>query len=790
LAAANPTSQVDGVARLPSHQRFPSNGGIRIGWLAQIIQSVLRWAKRTNGAQSRSLQRERLGAPLPADGGTPDSALRPQIAPATRNTIGRSETPNAGIDVYMGPPATGERKRAPTDEPQQINAPDASRATDLLADHRAGVFAAGSFRPDARSGASGEPAILEPAVQETPADLPPLQDQESSGALPDDPGREQAARGDSLDSAFPSGIIERPAPPVDEMTRSGVEDAQIDLRPALANTSPESSERTLDLSFSRDPFAVGKDVADATPRHQTHDLYDIPDSGVGMVEPDITVLVEGESAVGYLVFEAPEQVDHASEDIVGLLETDGLRATEDRDAVPISIESGALAEEAGPGPAGEHTAEPGSTRRTGAPLKYRPRLREPTKPASSSGTARGTGEQAAGSLEAILQLSFRPGSWGIATSVLLTRADGMPEELDAEIGGERHSLLAIDDRLFEPVQLSDDAPLLSNGILAMSAAPPIRRWVRTTRDLHVFSERTGVSGFASVPRALIGQENVIVCKSELVGTAIDCAATTGSASLTEVTGPGIPDGWQCYRGFRPLHPAAFSGLDEKFLALNPLPNAAIELSGGIASARSAWVQGQPPIIRILGAEPAPGELTIDGAPASQSVHDGWIASGWDALGPHTIRFAGLSRTYEIVEIVEAWPAWRTSDAGPYSACGAKVSSAAQTLSFAVSGEACWLVGAAPGDIAFAAQASAGLAIATPAIRPVWALSPGRGGRPSLARAMPYQAQPQRPAAHATHDQVLHWCQLVRSAAPPRDTRERALWLEYRRVARGLRRRRR
>jgi hypothetical protein len=774
--------------RLPSHRRFPSSGSTRIGWLAQIIQSLLRWATRTNTTQTRSLQREPLGAPLPADGVITDSALHPQIAPATRNTVARSETPTVGIDTYVDPPAAGERKRAPTDEPQHINAPDVSRATDLPADHRVGVSVASSFRPDARTGASGEPTISEPAVLETSVDLSPTRDQQLSGALPDDPEWLQAAGDDSPDPAFPGAIIERPALHEEETARSGAIDAQIDLRPVLANTSPESSQRILDLSFARDPFAVGQDVADAIPRHQMHDLYDTPDSSVGIVEPDVTVLVEGESAAGYPVSEAPEQADYASDDIVGLLETDGLRATEERGTV--SMESEASAEEAEPGPAEERTAEPGSIHRAGAPSKYRPRLREQTRPANSSGPARSTGEQGAGSLEAILQLSFRPGGWGIATSVLLTRADGMPEELDAEIGGERHSLLAIDDRLFEPMQLSDDTPLLSNGILATSAAPPIRSWLRTTRDLHVFSERAGVSGFASVPRALIGQENVIVCKSELVGTAIECAAITGSAPLAEVTGPGIPDGWQCYRGFRPLHPAAFSGLDEKFLALSPLPNAAIELSGGIASARSAWVQGQPPIIRILGAEPAPGELTIDGAPASQSVHDGWIASGWDALGSHTIRFAGLSRTYEIVEIVEAWPAWRTSDASPYSACGARVSSAAQTLSFAVSGEACWLVGAAPGDIAFAAQTSSGLAIATPAFRPVWALSPGRGGRPSLARAMPYQASPQRPAPHASHEQILHWCQLVRGAAPPRDMRERDLWLEYRRAARGLRRRRR
>ena len=290
----------------------------------------------TNGAPSRSLQREPLGAPLSAEEKITDSALRPQIAPAKlpRNTIGHSETPTVGIDIHMDPPATGGAQKSPRGRTEQINSPDASPATDLLTDHRAGVSAADLFRPDARTGASGEPAILEPAVQETSADLPLARDREPLGALPDDPEQVQAAGGDSLDPALPGPSTERSAPHVEEVARSDIKDAQIDLQPVLADTSPETPERILDLSFARDPFAFGQDAADAIARHQMHDLYDITDSGVGIVEPDVTVLVEGESAAGYPVSEAPEQLDHASDDIVGLLETDGLRITEERELCP------------------------------------------------------------------------------------------------------------------------------------------------------------------------------------------------------------------------------------------------------------------------------------------------------------------------------------------------------------------------------------------------------------------------------------------------------------------------
>lgn len=755
---------------LPGHQRIGDDGGLRISWLAKIVRSLRRWITRQSSTKFPSLQPEGHGA-LSAEGNIIGSAQRHTVATATHD--GHAKPSIAGLDAYIGRVAIERRQTVSVDEPQQISGPDeASEVTEHPANHSAAASVASQIRTAARNSTSELPTILEPAAQEASTRLAPPKDNGPPDALPDDLKQVSATTTDSIDLIFARSIIEPSALDVKEEAQPGIEDEQTDPRPALPDSAPESSEQTPDLPVAPGSFAVGQDPA--------------AESGVCVVDRDSAAI--GHGADGHSVSRTPEQAANESEDTVGPLETVGPRTPEEDEGV--SIGSAHPADEAETKPAQERITEPGVTSRTGTPSKYRPRLREQTRSANAVDTSRSTGQQTAGSLEAILMISFQPGGWGIATSVLLTRADGMPEEIDTDIGGERHSLLAIDDRLYEPVQLSDATTLLSNGIAATSAAPPVRRWVRTARDLHVFSERTGVSGFASVPRALIGQENVVFCKSELANTVVWCLETTGSAAPVEVTGPGIPDGWRCYRGVRPLHPAVFGGLDDKFLALNPLPNAAIELSGGISLARSAWVQGQPPIIRILGAEPAPGELTIDGASASRSDHDGWIASGWDALGRHTIRFAGLSRTYEVVEIVEAWPTWRTSDASPYSACGAKVSSATQTPSFAVSGEACWLVGASPGDIAFAAQTSAGLAIATPTFRPVWALSPGRGGRPSFVRGMPHQTPPQRPPAQATHEQILHWCQLVRSAAAPRDTRERDLWLEYRRVARGLRRRRR
>ena len=435
-------------------------------------------------------------------------------------------------------------------------------------------------------------------------------------------------------------------------------------------------------------------------------------------------------------------------------------------------------------------AQPEAPARTTRPIsKYRPRLGPRPAPPPRPAAARTEQEHAGGSLEAILLLTFLPGDWGISLAVLLGRADGMPERVDVRVGGTMYSLLTIDARLFEPFEPPVEIDLVGDGFAAEATTPPTRRWVRTKRDLHVFSERAGVSGFASVPRALIGQENVVLCRAHLAATAIDCARATGSAELQQVAGPGIPDGWQCFRAFRPKAPADFAEASDIFLSLNPLPDAAIELSGGIASGRSTWIVGAPPTIRILGADPSAVEFTIDGHPASPApAHsDGWRAPGWDALGTHTIRFGGLSRTYEIVEIDETWPTWATDSASAYFVCGAKVSASTQLGAFAFAGGPRWLLGAGAGDVAFAAQSAAGIAIAAPSFRPVWART---GGRLLPATALPFRAPPQMPSEPVARQQIAQWCNLLRESSAPTEPTSKELWRQYRQLARKLRRRRR
>jgi hypothetical protein len=421
--------------------------------------------------------------------------------------------------------------------------------------------------------------------------------------------------------------------------------------------------------------------------------------------------------------------------------------------------------------------------------KYRPRLRaRPAAAAPRSAAAQLEQEQTGSALEAILLLAFLPGDWGISLAVLLSRADGMSDKLEIRVGGTAYSLLTIDARLFEPFEPPAELDIVGGGFAAETIAPPTRRWVRTKRDLHVFSGRAGVAGFASVPRALIGQENVILCRTHLAATARDCAKATGSAELQPIAGPGIPEGWQCFRAFRPKAPAHFGDASDIFLSLNPLPDAAIELSGGIASGRSTWIVGAPPTIRVLGADLSDADFTIDGRPASPADNDGWSAPGWDGPGAHTIRFGGLSRTYEIVEIDDTWPTWPTGDANAYWACGAKVSTSAQPAAFAFAGGARWLLGPCAGDVEFAAQTSAGIAIAAPRFQPVWVLPARTGHRFVRPTPLPFRAPPQMPRGPTARIQIVRWCNLLRGSSAPAEHNSKELWRQYRQLARTLRRR--
>jgi hypothetical protein len=430
--------------------------------------------------------------------------------------------------------------------------------------------------------------------------------------------------------------------------------------------------------------------------------------------------------------------------------------------------------------------------------KYRPRLgQRPPEPPVLRPVRRDTSDvqPSEATLDAELTVTFQPGGWGITLALLLRRRPAMAEEIKVRLGSEQYDLYAIGDDLFEPVAISDAVAALASGVAAESETSPPARWVRGGRDLHAFTGRDGVAGFVSVPRILIGQESAILCKADLAVDALLICAAVGSPGPEEVFGPGIPQGWRCFRGIRPGAATTPDNCDAVLLALVPLPDASIEFSGGIPVGRSAWLAGHAPSIRILGAVPAAGDVVIDGHPALRGEAGDWTAAGWDRDGPHTIHYAALSRTYEIAPAPDAWESWEAHTGNGVTLCGALAASRAGTAVFASIAGPVWLVGRVPGEIAQTVAISlANTAIAALPFEPVWALPVAFAGR--RTRQFPHLIGPavaplvDRPGR--ARSSVRRWCSVIRDAG--RDQRKSSepdaanLWALYRQAARGLWRR--
>jgi hypothetical protein len=494
----------------------------------------------------------------------------------------------------------------------------------------------------------------------------------------------------------------------------------------------------------------------------------------------------------------PVEVDTASEGLELPAAAESLDPAPAEIDIPVEVDTASeglelSAGDSGIDPVPAAVLAPSDPRR--ALAQYRPNLRERSNDATARTPAAPTGasglQAAPGSLEADLLLAFQPGDWGISLSLLLRRPEALPEQITVQLAREMLDLSVIDEGLFEPIPLGDADDALRRGVTVEFAGDFPRRWVRTGRRLHVFTERSGVFGFASVPRVVIGQENVVLCNAALAGRVLDLCELTGSDAPKEIVGPGLPPDWRCFRNYRPRRPGSWED-DDIFLALSPLPDAAIELAGGVALSRSTWIFGCPPAIRILGSEPRQGEVTIDLQPAAQAETGQWTSPGWDSLGNHAVRFAGLLRRYEIVEVEDGWTWWPAHSGPGFALAGALARSEGGRRPVVVLQEReAWLLGARPGEAVRAvALPGAHGTTAAPSFAPVWAIPPKTRRRP-MARLLDSPETPQAPATETRPEAIRLWGQVVRDAAklPAGGGAAAAeLWQQYQTVARRLKRR--
>lgn len=424
-------------------------------------------------------------------------------------------------------------------------------------------------------------------------------------------------------------------------------------------------------------------------------------------------------------------------------------------------------------------------RAVAAPPAYRPRLQRARRspPVAPAQRTPGSGSERT-QMEADLQISFRPGDFGIRLSALLRRpADA--EEVTVSVGGEWSELGALDDRLLEPLPLDDIEAVLRDGLLVEAADLPVT-WRRSSRPLHVFGARPSVAGFGTIPRIVIGQENVVVCADALAPAAARQIAATGASETARIEGPGVPPGWVCWRGVRPLRPATPAGGDAMLHALDPLPAIAIDLSGGLQLSRGIWLEGRPPSIRLLGAVDGEDILRIDGGEARLGQDDGWTSSGWDLPGRHRVEYGGVTASYEIAQPATGAP-WWAAHATALAGISGALAGPDGPLHFCRDRSAL-LIGAAPGQVCAFTGHGGGIAVARPGFDPVWRVS--RDGRRTCAVLVgtPRPPAPGRSTASATES--MRWARAVKAAGRSAglDQHEADLWRRYLDCARSLARR--
>jgi hypothetical protein len=417
------------------------------------------------------------------------------------------------------------------------------------------------------------------------------------------------------------------------------------------------------------------------------------------------------------------------------------------------------------------------------PSVYRPRLKRarPRRvPAAPAAPRQADSE----TFEADLQIFFGPGDWGMEVAALLALPRDM-DEVAVVNSGEETLLGALDDQLLEPLLITDSALALGEPLLITAVGLPVR-WSRASRDLHVLGQHQAVAGFVSRPRVAIGQENAVICRDRLADEALAQILATGSGAPIRIEGPGVPAGWICWRGIRPVRPSIPKGGPASLHALDPLPAVSYDLTGGLQLSRGIWLESNPPTIRLLGMMSSDDPVLIDGRAAVQGEDGSWWADGWDHVGSHRIEHGGVTAGYMIdagVNEWEWWPAWQ----GAAALAGALAETGGGEYFHA--GPPATLIGARPGEICGISQSVRGVCIAHPGFDPVWIITAGTGIRRAKASLIGAPTVPGTPILGAPAA-TSRWARAICASgrAGSANSAERRIWDRYVAAARTSRRR--
>lgn len=477
---------------------------------------------------------------------------------------------------------------------------------------------------------------------------------------------------------------------------------------------------------------------------------------------------------------------------------------ETRPASPVDSES-----QSDPAPILEPGTElPGSSTRarpkrpTGHRDRRGSRRTPPTATAPAEAVRAAPAPAARPPAEAKLRLSLHPIRRTARLSVVMTRPDGFPERVTVQAAVE-HIVDAYDEQRYDDLDLPWTDELLGSELHLASADG--FQWLRSARQVHIFSEDPNEPGLISVSAVRPNVAHTLVCRSNDAEAIHSVVALAGSPNLqTHEHWQGIPHGWVVLSGYTPVH-AALALLPPSLRPLDPGAGLEIGFEGGLAIRPRVYAARHPPQISI---NPAPGSasVTIGGEPATLSTDGTWVAPGWDAPGQHMVDIVpGPSASYEIAAdpwMAGGWDFWdahpgRFGNAvrGPWARaeiCGAQIRGPAGETVFAAEAQPTLIaLGAKRGATPLQRRSDVSVSVDFMAEPPAFLLS-ATGQRRTQGRVIWLGLAP---ASQASRRHDPEWVVAVRAAASRRLPLERSdalgeeAWRKAKERARRLRRRR-
>ncbi len=428
--------------------------------------------------------------------------------------------------------------------------------------------------------------------------------------------------------------------------------------------------------------------------------------------------------------------------------------------------------------------------------------------------------QRARSLPIEVRLRFGRGD-SCSVSLIARRSAGLSEELKAVAGAGEINMRAMQDEWYQDVVPDDISHVLRNGTVWTQEGENRQcTWSLSGREIYVLADRSDISGYVSQSCLDLGRNHVVLCTEQLRSRVEEAIQDTGSQPATVFDESlGIPPGWIVFQNVVPNEPVPPAGDGDIFNALRPLPRIEISLERGIGLGRANWLDGHPPSIRVYGDSEHSQEVRIDGRVAKRMADGTYRASGWDAVGAHSVWCAGTGKSYSIVPFEASWDPWdayafQVVDDRPQrlAICGPIVRAATAepwgTEALSVPETNPVLLGPEAGQIGIAVRTSplrGAPRIASPCFRPIWVLphDPLHCDKNTThilhvagsELAEPRQQRAGRLSGRAEAD-VDRWCQLILDAnrkgmtTDPDTENVRALWLSYKRLARRIWRSRR